>query len=54
MTNWYLLGLVELEAGRRREARRDLLAARALYPRDEVIARALARARMSAHPPKRR
>ena len=53
VTNWYLLGLVELKAGRRREARRDLLAARALYPRDEVIARALARARMSARPPKR-
>lgn len=47
VTNWYLLGLEELRDGRRRDARRDLVAAQALYPRDAVIAQALARARTS-------
>jgi hypothetical protein len=49
VANWYLLGLEELKAGRRRDARRDLLAARALYPRDDVIAQALKRARAPGH-----
>lgn len=43
--NQYLLGLGLLEAGRREEARRVLLRARALYPASEAIAAALTRTR---------
>jgi O-antigen ligase len=48
VANWYLLALEELKAGRRLQARRDLLIARSLYPRDPVIADALARTRMKS------
>ena len=41
----YLLGLAYLEAGRPREARAELLAARRLYPGSEEIARALEKTR---------
>jgi hypothetical protein len=45
VSNWYLLGLEELKANRRPQARRDLLVARKLDPRDALIAEALSRAR---------
>jgi hypothetical protein len=43
VANWYLLGLEELKAGRRTQAKRHLLIARSLYPRDSIIADALKR-----------
>jgi len=43
VAGWYELGLEELTAGRRLRARRDLLTAQRLYPRDPTIAEALAR-----------
>ncbi|HWG55188.1 MAG TPA: O-antigen ligase family protein [Gaiellaceae bacterium] len=48
VTTRFLLGTTLLDAGRRREARAELEAALALSPRDELIARALARARGGA------
>jgi hypothetical protein len=41
----YLLGLALIDAGRNADARRELLIARTLSPRDEAIQRALERAR---------
>ncbi|MGI8421019.1 MAG: tetratricopeptide repeat protein, partial [Gaiellaceae bacterium] len=41
----FLLGQIALSAGRKTEARAQLLAAKALYPRSPVIDRALRRAR---------
>ena len=48
VANWYLLGLEELKAGRRKQAKRHLLIARSLYPRDSIIADALKRAQRRA------
>lgn len=45
VSNRYLLGRAYLAAGRRAEARAELLAARALFPRDEDIRKALAETR---------
>ena len=45
VANWYPLALEELRSGRRLQARRDLIVARKLDPRDPLIATALSRAR---------
>jgi hypothetical protein len=45
VTNWYQLGLEELDAGRYSHARRDLRVARRLDPRDPLIAAALSQVR---------